>query len=138
MKPRGVLYWLLVAIAAGTAISGAIQMIRPAFVLAIVHGEATPSSEHFFGIVGMFMLLFGGMLAHALLDGGDPALVLLWAGLQKLGASVAVGLGVMHHIFSSTALWIAGFDLLSGILIFVYRASAAGERNTQWKAQSGR
>jgi len=137
MKQRGVLYWLLVVIAGATAISGAVQLVQPAFVLGIVSGEATATSQHFFGIVGMFMLLFGGLLAHALLAAETADLVLLWAGLQKLGASAAVGLGVMHHIFSSTALLIAGFDLLSGILIFVYRMSA-NESRTPWKAPSGR
>ncbi|PWU12195.1 MAG: patatin [Terriglobia bacterium] len=137
MKPRGILYWLLLAIGIATAFSGAVQLVHPSFVLGIVSAEATPASQHFFGIVGMFMLLFGGLLTHALLDGRDPGMVLLWTGLQKLGAAAAVGLGVMHHIFSGTALLIAGFDLLSGILIFVYRMSLASESSAQWTA-SGR
>jgi hypothetical protein len=44
----------------------------------------------------------------------------LWAALQKFGASAAVGLGVMHGVFSPVALGVAGFDLLSGILALMY------------------
>jgi hypothetical protein len=120
---------VLVFIAWATVVSGLVQLLWPGFVLTLVGGDQAPASRHFFGIVGMFMVLFGGALAQGLrTNASDPPdrIVLLWTGLQKLGASLAVGLGVERHLFAPIALGVAGFDLLSGILIFVYRAKAGG------------
>jgi hypothetical protein len=120
---------VLVFIAWATVASGLVQLVSPGLVLTFVGGDQAPASRHFFGIVGMFMVLFGGALAQGLgTDASEPAdrIVLLWAGLQKLGASAAVGLGVERSLFAPIALAVAGFDLLSGILIFVYRAKAGG------------
>jgi hypothetical protein len=115
--------WLrrvLLAIAAATVLSGLVQALLPRFVLGIIGGEATPGGAHSFGIVGMFMVLFGGMLMHALLTPGDHRIAVLWSGLQKLGAFAAVSLGVARGLFSVLALGVAGFDLLSGVLILLY------------------
>lgn len=110
----------LFAIAIITIVSGLLQLIMPSLVLQIVSAETTPTSQHFFAIIGMFMLLFGGALLQALISPQPQAVVLIWAGLQKFGAAIAVGLGVIKLIFSPFALLIAGFDLLSGVLIFWY------------------
>jgi len=53
---------------------------------------------------------------------------LFWAGLQKFGASAAVGLGVVNGVFSPLAWLVAGFDLLSGALILAYWRSVKDER----------
>jgi hypothetical protein len=108
---------LVVAIGIITILSGAAQMLRPALVLGIVGAESSPASRHFFGIIGMFMVLFGGLTLHGVRAWSAPAL--LWAGLQKFGAVAAVALGVLHGVFSLTALPVAGFDLASGVLIFL-------------------
>ena len=118
---RSWLYRVLLAIGAVTVLSGLGQAVRPDLVLGVVGGEATPASMHFFGIVGMFMVLFGGLLLHALLSPDPQPAAVLWAGLQKFGAAGAVGLGVLNGIFSPLALAVAGFDLLSGVLILLYR-----------------
>lgn len=110
----------LKAIAALTVLSGLIQMIRPQWILAIVGAVSTPTSQHFFGIVGMFMVLFGGLLWQALAADRPQRLPLFWCGLQKLGASIAVGLGVANELFSWFAMTVAGFDLFSGVLILAY------------------
>jgi hypothetical protein len=120
MKTINGLYKVLIAISAITVLSGLTQLIKPDFVLGVISGEATPTSMHFFAIVGMFMVLFGGAMLHALLSKKNHPVVVLWAALQKWGAFLAVGLGVLRHIFSPVALLVAGFDLLSGILIFLY------------------
>jgi hypothetical protein len=111
----------LLVISALTVASGLGQLVRPDLVLRLIGGETTPGALHSFGIVGMFMVLFGGMLLHALLTAGNNAVPVLWAGLQKLGAAGAVGLGVARGLFAPIALGVAAFDLLSGILILVYR-----------------
>lgn len=111
---------VLLAIAAITVVSGLAQMVAPSFVLGIIGAEATSGAAHSFGIVGMFMVLFGGLLWEGLSPRGPIPTALRWAGLQKLGAAGAVTLGVMRDLFGPLALGVAGFDLLSGILIFVY------------------
>src|SRR6266513_664957 len=82
----------------------------------------TSGAATFFGIVGMFMLLFGGLLWHALTqDSRSQALPVLWASLQKFGASIAVALGIAHAIFQSPLAWlVAGFDFLSGVLALTW------------------
>jgi hypothetical protein len=120
MKQRDALYWVLVAIAGATIVSGAVQAIAPGFELRMLAAESTPTSRHFFGIVGMFMVLFGGGMMHALCSPRHHPVMVLWASLQKCGAFAAVGLGVLIHVFSPLALLVAGFDLLSGVLGFWY------------------
>ena len=114
------LYRALLVISLVTVLSGFAQAVRPDLVLQVVGGDPNPAARHFFAIVGMFMVLFGGMLLQALVTAGDHSVAVLWAGMQKLGAAAAVGLGVGKGIFSALALSGAAFDLLSGILILVY------------------
>ena len=120
MKPKNALYWVLVVISGLTVASGLFQVLATGFELQVLSAQATAASLHFFAIVGMFMVLFGGMMLQALLGDSDQPVAVLWAGLQKFGASAAVGIGVLHQVFSSLALLVAGFDLLSGILILLY------------------
>lgn len=120
MNEHPILRRLLLLIAVITVISGLVQAAVPGRMLAMLAAESTPASRHFFGIVGMFMVLFGGMLWQALVTDPPQPVPVLWAGLQKFGASAAVGLGVLHGIFSPLALGVAGFDLGSGILIVIY------------------
>jgi hypothetical protein len=120
MKTRDLLRWVVAAIAAITVVSGLVQMLAPRLILGMVGGEATPTSAHFFGIVGMFMLLFGGALLHEIVSTPPQPTVALWAALQKCGAVAAVGLGVSRQIFSPLALMVAGFDMISALLIFWY------------------
>jgi hypothetical protein len=112
---------ILLLIAVLTVVSGAVQMLRPDLVLRLVSGPDNPGARHFFGIVGMFMVLFGGLAFQALgAPGAQQALPLRWAALQKLGASAAVGLGFHHGLFGPLALLVAGFDLLSALLFLAY------------------
>ena len=120
MNDHPTLRRLLLLIALVTVISGLVQAAAPGRMLAMLAAESTPASRHFFGIVGMFMVLFGGMLWHGLVSDPPQPVPVFWAGLQKFGASAAVGLGVSHAIFSPLALGVAGFDLCSGILILIY------------------
>lgn len=120
MNFEKLLYWLLVLISLTTIVSGVVQIFAPGFILGMVGAEITAATRQCFATIGMFMFLFGGMLLQVLLSRQMVAPVFLWAGLQKLGAFVAVAIGVMNHVFSPAAMLVASFDLLSGILIFVY------------------
>lgn len=120
---------ILKAIAIITVVSGLLQMLRPGWVLAIVGGVSTDTSRHFFGIVGMFMVLFGAMLWQSMVSPRPQPLPVFWCGMQKLGATLAVGLGVSRELFSWMALPVAGFDFLSFIVILVYWLTIRGSRH---------
>ncbi len=120
MKKKDWVFVLLLLIAASTALTGAVQVLAPAFVLRLLSAEVTITSAHFFAIVGMFMVLFGGATLHALLSFKHHPVVILWSSFQKFGASAAVALGVQHGVFSSLAIIVALVDLLSGLLAFWY------------------
>ena len=124
------LYRVLLLISVLTVASGLGQLIRPDLILRLIGGDTSPGAVHSFGIIGMFMVLFGGMLLQALLTAGDHSVAVLWAGLQKFGAAGAVGLCVMKGIFSPLALGVALFDLISGMLIVAYRARSRAARIT--------
>ncbi len=123
MKParRDLLVWLLVGIGASTVVAGLAQMVAPGAVLDLLDAERSATSRHFFAIVGMFMALFGGALLQAVFSARDEPVVLLWAGLQKLGAFVAVSLGVANDVFSGLAVLVAVNDLASGGCILWHR-----------------
>jgi len=108
------------AIAVITVLSGAAQLFAPRLVLRVVGGEATPASSHFFAIIGMFMMIFGGLLWQSVQASSVLRVPLFWAALQKLGAAGAVGLGVSRGLFDPVALLVASFDLASGLLALWY------------------
>ena len=114
------LRWGLVAISVATMLTGLAQVVAPATMLGLIMAEASPTATHFFAIIGMFMCLFGGLLWQVLRSPAYQPTAVLWAGLQKLGAAIAVGLGVHAGIFSALALGVAGFDFCSGLLIMLY------------------
>ena len=129
MKKKDWLFVLLVLIAASTALTGAVQVMAPASILRLLSAEVTITSEHFFAIVGMFMVLFGGATLHALLSFKHHPVVILWSSFQKFGVSGAVALGVQRGVFSSLAIIVAVVDLLSGLLAFWYWLRIRGEND---------
>lgn len=110
----------LTGIAWLTVGTGGAQAVAPGRMLEPIAEENDEATRHLFRTVGMFMVVVGGGLAQTLRDGpGEPSVV-MWTGVQKLGASAAVGLGVRRGVFSPLALAVAGFDFLSGALAFAY------------------
>lgn len=112
---------LIAAISVATLLSGLTQIVAPAFVLRTVGAEVTPTTRHFFGIVGLFMALFGGLMLQTIYQARPWRGAVLWCACQKLGACLAVFLGIAHGIFGWTAAAVAVFDGLSGILFLYYR-----------------
>lgn len=104
-----------------TVLTGATQLAFPALLLPFLKVDPTPSAAQLFATVGMFMVLFGGAVLHAQASRTALPVVLLWAGLQKLGAAALVGWGVAQGIFSPLALLVAAFDFASGVLFFDLR-----------------
>jgi hypothetical protein len=114
---------ILLLISITTLLSGAMQVISPAYVLNFVGAEIDSTTKQLFATIGMFMLLFGGMMIHALYHEDDNSVVVIWSALQKLGASIAVAVGIMKGVFLPVAGLVASFDFVSGILFFVYLRS---------------
>ena len=114
------LKFIILLISIATVLSGLMQVISPGFLLNFLGAESTSTTKHFFAIVGMFMALFGGMMIQTLYIVNLNEAAVLWASFQKLGAALAVGLGVFYGIFNVLALSVAIFDLLSGCIFLWY------------------
>jgi len=110
----------VVLISVATMISGFVQMIFPDFILGIIGGETIESNSHSFSIVGMFMLIFGSLLLHNTYSIKESPVTIFWCAIQKLGAAVAVSVGIYKGLFIMLAGAVAGFDLFSGILFLIY------------------
>jgi len=111
---------ILLLISVSTLISGAMQVIVPAYVLNFVGAAIDLTSKQLFATIGMFMFLFGGMMIHALYHEEDNRVVVIWSAFQKIGASIAVTTGIIKGIFLPVAGLVAAFDFVSGILFFAY------------------
>lgn len=109
------------AIAAITILTGAAQLALPAPLLRLLQVEPRTDAAHLFATVGMFMIVMGGAVLHAQAKRGALPVVLFWAALQKLGASLLVALGVRRGVFAELALVVAAFDFASGLLFLDLR-----------------
>jgi hypothetical protein len=114
------LRWTLLAIAFGTFVSGILLAVAQRFVLDILSGPTATSDRLFFGIIGMFMAIVGGMLTQTLLQPRPSAVIVGWSALQKLGASVAMSLAVALSVFSHYGIALAAFDFCSALLAVGY------------------
>lgn len=112
-----------------TVVTGTAQILIPQKMLPLLSVAPDAAPAHLFATVGMFMVLFGGSVIHAQRYAQqNPSVltvVLLWAFLQKLGASLFVAWGISKGVFAPLAGIVAGFDFLSAILFFDYRRRSA-------------
>jgi len=114
--------WLrrgLLAIAAGTFLSGLLLIVLQRWILDLLSAPTTTSDRLFFAIIGMFMAIVGGTLTQDLLR-RPSRLVVGWSALQKLGASAAMSLAVALSVFSYYGIILAGFDFCSSLLAIGY------------------
>ena len=119
---------IVLIISIATILSGLVQLIVPAFVLKQVGIEITPATKQLFGTIGMFMLMFGGLVIHGLYSPYKNDVIILWSAFQKFGAAIAVGIGILLGIFNLFAGCVALFDLCSGIIfIYYYKCLKADE-----------
>jgi len=107
---------VVAVISAATVLSGLVQLVVPGTVLDLLGAESTPTTRQLFAIVGMFMAVVGGVTLQALLTEPTPAYVVLWCAVQKLGAFVAVTVGVTRDLFDTVAMAVAVFDLVTALL----------------------
>jgi hypothetical protein len=129
-EAAGVLPRALRAVAGLTVVSGAVQMVRPQWVLGELSPQSTPLDQHLFGTIGMFMVVSGGTLDRCLAVPNADRGLLIWAAMQKLGASTAVGIGVRRRLYSPRALPIAAFDLASGLGCLAYAWQRSRDRKS--------
>ena len=113
---------LLILIAAATVASGLTQMVAPGFVLDMIGGDTGAAAQHLFRTVGMFMLITGAMFLQSLLRWSMEPAIPLWIGVQKVAAFALVVWGVQQGLFGPLAYGIAGFDLFSGLLAWLFLA----------------
>lgn len=116
---------LLISVA--TIFSGLTQVVAPGFVLEVIGAEVSATSKHFFAIVGMFMALFGSLMIHTIYAAHTSKPTIFWCAMQKLGAFVAVSLGVFNGVFSVVAMGVAIFDLVSAALFLFYIKTLADQ-----------
>ncbi|MFE5296318.1 hypothetical protein [Streptomyces sp. NPDC056632] len=131
---RDPLRLVLVLIGAVTVLTGAAQLVAPGPILDLLSADSTLVSRHLFATVGMFMIVIGGLLIQGLVDPAPPPYLLWWTGLQKFGAFVLVGVGVLRDVFGPIALLVAFFDLATALLCWLLGrrlASGSGHPLTQ-------
>lgn len=110
----------LLAIGIITVMSGLGQLLAPGMVLSLIGGDTAPAATQGFATVGMFMMVTGAMLCQHLWRRSAEPTVPFWIGVQKVAAAALVGLGVSRGLFGPIALGVAAFDLVSGLLAFVF------------------
>jgi hypothetical protein len=113
------LRWTLFAVAVGTFVSGVLLVVAQRFVLHLFSAPAATSDRLFFGIIGVFMAVVGGMLAQSLRQ-APSTVVVGWSALQKLCASAAMSLAVAISVFSYYGIILAAFDFSSAVLAIAY------------------
>jgi hypothetical protein len=130
VKQRDWLFRFLLVMGAATLATGLVQLTAPTFVLGLLRADVSGIGPYLFRIVGMFMALFGGLIVQSLLDPRHHPVAIQWSGIQKVGAGIAVAIGVMTGAFRTLAWSVSLFDLASGILLFVYLKRINGAHET--------
>jgi O-antigen/teichoic acid export membrane protein len=110
----------IILISIATMISGIMQIVAPAYVLAFIGADQAAITTQLFATIGMFMLFFGAMMLQVIYSSGENKAAVLWSAIQKFGASIAVVLGVIKGLFLTIALAIALFDICSGFILVYY------------------
>ncbi|WP_028048665.1 hypothetical protein [Cellulomonas sp. URHD0024] len=114
-----------------TVLSGSVQVVAPGFVLRLLGASDDGTARQLFATVGMFMVVAGGLLVTTLRRPRPDPDVVVWSAVQKLGASVAVGVAVANSVFDPVALGVATLDLLTSVLLLVFLRTQARERGAR-------
>jgi hypothetical protein len=101
-----------------TAVSGLLVLAFPITMLHLLDAGTTDPAPYIFGVVGLFMLLFGGLLVDAARRPEPPPVALFWCFLQKVGASVAMLAGFITDVYGWLALLVAVFDGVSALVVY--------------------
>ncbi len=110
----------LIVIALITLVTGLSQWVAGDFVLGMVTTSTEPAAVHLFRTVGMFMFITGAMFLQSLLKRSNESAIPLWIAVQKFSAAALVTLAWHQGLFVTMALFVAGFDFLTGLLAFIF------------------
>lgn len=105
------------AIGAMTIASGAGLVVAPRLVLAALGARRRDPAPFFVQVVGMFMMTSGGLLADGCRRDPPSPVALRWAFAQKVGATVAMVLGVRSRRVGRQALAVAAIDGFSAAVV---------------------
>ena len=100
-----------------TAASGAALVASPRTALRLLGAGRHQPAPFLFGVVGMFMVGSGGLLADGCRSDPPSRIALRWALVQKVGATTAMCLGVRRGHYRRQALAVAAFDGAAAALL---------------------
>ena len=109
-----------------TAASGAGLVVAPRLVLGILGAGGKEPAPFFVQVVGMFMIASGGLLADGAHQDPPARVAMRWAFAQKLGATIAMVLGVRSGRLGRQALAVAAVDGFSAALVAKLLADTRG------------
>lgn len=109
---------LCVAVGVITAFSGFLLLLFPKTMLDLLDAGTTDPAPYLFGIVGIFMLLFGGLTVDACRRPDPAPVVLFWATIQKVAACIAMLVGVFTDVYGVVALVFVAFDGVSALILW--------------------
>jgi hypothetical protein len=106
-----------VAVGVVTALSGLFLLAFPKTALSLLGAGKTDPAPYLFGLIGMFMLLFGGLLIDTARRPDPAPVALFWCMLQKIGATIAMVVGYVTDVFGWFALFVALVDAASALIV---------------------
>lgn len=108
---------LAVVVGVLTAASGLFVLTFPKTSLSLLGANDPDPAPYLFGLVGMFMLLFGGLLVDAARRPDPPPVALFWCLIQKVAAVIAMLVGVFTDVYGWFAVVVALFDAACALVI---------------------
>ncbi|HKG93536.1 MAG TPA: hypothetical protein VKA84_16630 [Gemmatimonadaceae bacterium] len=127
--PRGAVARVLTALALLTIVSGVMQLFDPARALAPLGADPAtvgPAGLFHFGAIGALLVVFGGLLLHAVLSPTPYAPVFLWVGAEKLVYATMAAMGVSNGLYARPALLVTALDVVAATLCLLqWRATRA-------------
>ncbi len=112
--PRG----LSVLVGALTAFFGLLVLAFPKTMLDLLDADKPDPSSYLFGIVGVFILLFGGLLIDAARRANPPPVALFWCVLQKCASVLVLLIALITGVFGALALLVAAFDIAGALVVY--------------------
>lgn len=120
--PQGAVARTLTALAALTIVSGAMQLANPDGAVAPLGGDlaaAGATARFYVAAIGALLVVFGGLLLHALLSPQPHPAVFLWVGVEKLAYAAMAALGAAQGIYGSAAYGVTALDVVAGTLCLI-------------------
>lgn len=115
--------YLVLAIAALTVASAAVQIAAPGIVLEAMGLRSSAELSLMLALASAFSALFGAALFHTVVTRRRDRAVVWWAGGAKLCGPAVIAVGALRGIVDPPALIPAAYDLATGIAVLWYAAT---------------